>query len=470
VTIRVPIYSEQNITGDVQKIIQSVIAEYPPQTFQFEDIMSAGVNPWSKVLVFGAVKSKAVYFSGDLELIHTYSMAQIATKANAISVLKAALDQFYLPQKQHPKSILWGGLGRLDPAQPMVVDIETSGNLDTQTPEQVGIISMCFYQNGKWAKWVGHQHKHDGFCDPKCKREVNDIVFNEEQKQILALIEYPIWHNGKFDIRVIEANTSVRMPNFFDTMLAHHVLNQAAGQHKLKPLCRQYLGAPEWEADLSKYTVGGAHYENIPLDILITYNGWDVYWTWELWQYLQPQILADDNASRAYMVEMAASEMLLDVEQFGFAFDVKYAQVLDLDMSADLSKRVLNLQLFCNHIGVTFKTAKPFNPGSWQQVQAVISHTEGKPYTDSTDEKHLMKLRKKTTTNGTINFIDELLEYRGVKIAHSTFVKGALDRQVDGRIHTTFLIHGTSTGRLSSSGPNIQNIPREKKYRSLYLG
>lgn len=461
--IQVPIYSEQPMTQDAFDIIKGVIDQYPPNTFRIHNLDPKNYASFSgihepRVLIFGTIVDPMGRIALNAiqtgsQLVHTYSLAQICTKANAVSVLKAALNQFYLPQKVHPTRVIQGGLDRFDLDKPIAVDIETAGDLDKKhTPEQVDILSISFYQEGMWACW-----------DFRTPLEMAAV------KQWLRKIKYPIWHNGKFDIRVIEARTGVRMPNFFDTMLAHHVLNQAAGLHKLKPLCRMYLGAPEWEADLSKWTVGGAYYENVPAHILNEYNMWDVYWTYELWKYLEPLIFADDEAQKAFLLEMKAADFLLDVEQFGFAIDVPYTQNLENDMAFEVDDLLSKLQTLTS--GVVFKTNKLFNPGSWQQVQTVLTSFSGTAYTDSTDEKHLTKYRANfSSTHPVVVFIDLLLEYRGVSKALSTYVTGALNKARKGRVHTTFLVHGTSTGRLSSSGPNIQNIPRDAKFRSIYIG
>lgn len=489
-TTTVPIYSEQPLTADAEKIINEVLSEFPKGALEFRDVSAImqGKPPYTfpgavwtgstrRVLVFGSTAKFGVQFSYPWELVHTYSMAQIVTKANAVSVLRAALNQFYLPQKRHPTKVVTGPFSRLDVTKPIAVDIETSGDLGVSTPEQVGIISMSFYQSGKWSVWYGAPHVHDsaplelGGCEPKCKRQTEDMVFSDADKANLASIEQAIWHNGKFDRRVIQARTGIRMSSYFDTMLAHHVLNQAAGDHKLKHLCRQYLGAPEWEGNLKQWTLGGAFYENIPTSKLCEYNAFDVYWTWELWKYLEALLFSDEQAFKAYLLETAAAEMLMEVEQYGFAIDEQYAVNLGYQMDVDIAAKLAQLQLMTAQLGISFKTGKPFNPISWQQVQQVISAIAGASYTGTTDEKALRKLISGVPAHYTIvQFIELLLKYRGLTKGLSTFVKGPLDRSVNGRVHTTFLVHGTSTGRLSSSGPNLQNIPRDKKYRGLYIG
>jgi DNA polymerase I - 3''-5'' exonuclease and polymerase domains len=446
--ITVPVYSEQAMTADAQKIIAQVVAEFPPNTFEFVEIGQGNVSG-NSVLVFGKMSPGPGIVA---PLIYTYSIAQMCTKANAASVLKSALNQFYLPQKAHPKKVgPWRSLTSFDLDKPIAVDIETSGNLGkTHTPEDVELLTIAFYQENMWCMWVIGMGE----------------TITDEMREQLRSVKYPIFHNGKFDMRVIEKQTGVKMSMYFDTMLAHHVLNQGAGLHKLKDLARQYLGAPEWEADLSKYTKGGGHYELIPTQLLTEYNAWDVYWTYELWKFLEPLILADEHHMMAFNLEMAASDLLLEVEQFGFKVDVPYLKQLATDMQNDVTSYLQMLRAI---------TLNPnFNPNSWQQVQKFL---DSQGYTvASTDEEHLLalssKLRKVISPQDTVtvSFIENLLKYRGIRKALSTYVEGVLDKERNGRVHTTFLIHGTTTGRLSSSRPNIQNIPRDKTYRKAFIG
>lgn len=283
------------MTADAMDVINAVLREYPKGAIRFVDVTNNpnySLHDGRGVLVFGSAPKNAFPFA-----VRTLSMAQITTKANAFSVLQAAFNQFYMPVIARPrKPGPYRAWSNLDPELPTAIDIETSGNLDNELPEEVDIINIAFYQEGKWA-----------YLNKDNIGYMSDSNWYKEIRESVEFFKNPIWHNSKFDIRVIEARTGYRPAMYFDTMLAHHVLNQAAGDHKLKHLARQYLGAPEWEQDLSKWTVGGAHYENIPSDRLIEYNAWDVYWTHELWKYLEPRILADDNSSKAFMLEMAAS-------------------------------------------------------------------------------------------------------------------------------------------------------------------
>lgn len=445
--IDVPVYSDQELTPEAAEVINAVInSEFPKGTFNLypADIRFTSGEP---ALVFGKLPIDA---HPGTQYIHTYSIAQIMSKPNAASALVAALQQF----GGTPINVYNGtpiriyspvSIANYDFDQPIVVDIETSGNLDMETPEDVKLLSIGFYQPG---------------YPPMVLLASGIYPVTETLRNWLRQIKKPIFHNAKFDVRVLENQTGVRMKPYFDTMLAHHVLNQGAGQHALKPLARRYLGAPEWEKDLSKYTRGGAYYEYIPDDLLVEYNGWDVYWTYRLYEYLKPLIDADENAQSVLLLEMSASDFLLDVERRGFKVDVPYALKLEKEMSLDVTRLEHRLKTIVD---------PAYNPGSWQQTKTFLSNLGH--YVTSTNEESLTELKAKTNDLMTITFIDTLLEYRGVKKALKTYVQGALDKADFGeRVHTTFLIHGTTTGRLSSTGPNIQNIPRDKKFRSLYIG
>jgi DNA polymerase-1 len=273
-----------------------------------------------------------------------------------------------------------------------------------------------------------------------------------------------IYHNGKFDTRVLNRvlskalNVDVKLNVWFDTMLAHHVLNHAAGMHGLKPLCQMYFGAEEWEADLKKYTRAGGHYELIPNYLLVDYNGADVYWTYRLWEFLAPQIEMDENNQTAFELEMQAAKMLLEMEAVGIPFhtgeanDLKRLKEADHGVSLDVLR-----DLTVN---------EKFNPNSPKQVKEELK----KMGVDvpSTGVKELEELRGTVADYTWLAvFIDNLLICRKASKVIGTYVNGWAKHERDGRVRPTFLVHGTSTGRLSSTGPNAQNVPRDKAIRKI---
>lgn len=448
--ITIPVYSEQDLTPRAAEVIRKILDDtFGPNQVKF----TPAVTPVDKrVLVFGRAPSWV-----DTEYVFTYSVAQIMTKPNAATVLAAGVRQFIeepepLPFLRPLGTISVGdAMASLDPNQPTAIDIETDGNLGvTETPEEIRIISIAFYQKDCPPIVIrGVSNQETGGVKPLDSEHVLLL------KVFLPQFKKAIYHNGKFDIRVMNRYFDLKLVNWFDTMLAHHVLNHAAGDHKLKTLARRLLGAAEWEADLKKYTQKGGHYENIPANLLVRYNGFDVYWTYKLYELFAPLIEADDNNIMAFNLEMAAADFLLDVETYGIPFDDEYADFFKIAQEGR-ARRALNR--------IHRITGEGFNPNSPAQVKKFIWERWDVEL-GSTDEDslgELLKIRPEAD-----QFVGDLLILRKAKKVVSTYIDGWWKHERNGRVHPTFHVHGTTTGRLSSSSPNAQNVPRDKTIRKL---
>jgi len=447
----VPIYVEDELSPKARDVILDVVKEkFPDREIRFANFDKMLDR---KVLVLGRVHQVGA-IPPDTEIVYTYSVPQIMTKPNAATVLSAAIRRFFTEPDPIPFD---GPIGGVDPTihltyfdfdKPTAIDIETSGHLGkVHTPEEVELLSVAFYQEGRPpVVLVGGSSG---------KFTTGQLV---ELTEYLPKFNKAIYHNGKFDIRVLNRILCVKLTNWFDTMLAHHVLNQAAGDHKLKHLAQLYLAAPEWEQDIKKYTKGGGYYENIPKDLLIQYNGYDVYWTWKLWELFAPQIDADEEAQKAFLLEMSAAEFLLDVEVRGIPFDVKYAERFRRELEA---KQLTHLTKMRHILG-----DGKFNPNSPKQIKE--AYEKWAIVLATTNEEMLNEILELYGSHLNIReFTENLLSYRKATKMLSTYVKGWGNAEREGRVHPTFLVHGTSTGRLSSTGPNAQNFPRDKSVRRL---
>jgi hypothetical protein len=451
--ILVPVYSDQDLTPRAVEVLRAIVDDaYPEHKITFCD-WKRYRSTKRKLLVFGKAPEDATSW----QPIFTYSVAQIMSKANAASVLKASLRQFIEEPEPVPFARPKDGSFTIineffDTDAPTVIDIETSGNLGKEdTPEDIGIISVGIYQAGLPPQVFRGVWDSDRTLDLP-------VYMRNRLKQILPKFTKAIYHNGKFDTRVLNRVLGVKLNVWFDTMLAHHVLNIAAGDHKLKTLARRYLGAPEWEADLSKYTKGGGHYELIPTDKLIEYNGWDVYWTYKLWEFLAPQIEADENAQRALMVEMAAAEFLLDVENYGIPFDSDYAKRYGKELQEGMDRELGDMRFLLED--------STYNPNSPQQVRRVMENF-GFSVPNTLAETLQEVLDNVDQNDEAAKYLRSQLEYKKLSKIYGTYVKGWSSKVRDGRVHPSYLVHGTSTGRLSSTAPNAQNVPREKAIRKL---
>lgn len=454
--IVIPVYSEQALTPRASEVIRGIVDNaYPEHTIKFQHY---ALLPIGKTLVFG---SKGP--SGNRmwrEFVHTYSIAQIMAKPNAATVLASAVRQFVQePEKVPFEAPIYMYSAHsisetLDPDKPTAIDIETDGNLGKMhTPEEVNVISIAFYQEGH-PPIVLVAGSHEGRMFPLART-------SENTRKLLSSFKYGIYHNGKFDTRVMNRYFGVQLCVWFDTMLAHHTLNIAAGEHGLKPLAQRYLNAPEWEGDLKKYTRGGGHYELIPLPKLVEYNGWDVYWTYKLFELFGPQIEADEEAEKAFMFEMRAAKFLLEVEKYGIPFDNGYADDYDVKLTKEIEKLIA-----CMRVSLSDEN---YNPNSPQQVVRAL-HSLGISVT-GTDAKKILKpyLEENEDSMGPVAkaFLEWHLQFKELDKRRGTYARGWAKASRKGRVHPTFLVHGTSTGRLSSTSPNAQNVPRDKTVRKL---
>ena len=461
------VYSDQELTLRAIEVIRDIKKENNYEDVKFLDVTVHGKpSPGSKVLVFGSRAPEGVWEG--VEFIHTYSVAQIMAKANAVTVLTSSLQLYFngvheVPDWMRPAGYILStctpdALG-FDYDKPTAIDIETSGNLGkTHTPEEVEIISVAMYQGGP-VPVVYHKIADDGVTSAPLHPTVLQMLAQELPKFTKA-----IYHNGKFDTRVLNRVLGIKLCVWFDTMLAHHVLNHAAGMHGLKELAQRYLGAPEWETGLKKYTKNGGHYELIPFSELVKYNGWDVYWTFQLWKLFAPQIERDENNQKAFMFEMAVADVLLNVEMNGIPFHAENSNLLKEANEQRMTVLLTSLRKCARNA--------TFNPNSPQQVKKVLNE-QYDCGVSGTSEAILQDIIDTFSGKEVSLWCEMLLEYRGLSKQNSTYVDGwgKHARQLPGddqkRVRPTFLVHGTSTGRLSSTSPNAQNVPRDKAVRKI---
>lgn len=454
--ITIPVYSEQELSPRAVEVIRAITnSAYPEHEISFcTFVYQAGRR---KALVFGRAPD---FPFKDMEYIYTYSVAQIMTKANAASALKAAL-RFFIDEpepipfdsiKVHINAI--NVLSYLDPTMPTAIDIETDGALgDTETPEEVNILSIAFYQAGQPPVVI-----MSGGVDDDGNHAPLHVSALRLLADVLPKFTKGIYHNGKFDTRVLNRVLNVKLVVWADTMLMHHVLNHGAGDHKLKTLARRYLGAPEWEVGLKEYLIKNAHYERIPPHKLKEYNAYDVYWTYKLWEFLEPQVTAEPDNERAYLLEMSASDFLLKVEKVGIPFDDVYAGSYTIQLELEQIRQLAIIRIL---IG------REINPNSPKQVKEYLQGI-GFESIKTTDVEALeLCMDELSTDNPHKAVIEAIINYRKAGKIKGTYAGGWTKHYRNGRVHPTFLVQGTTTGRLSSANPNAQNMPRDKAIRRL---
>lgn len=310
-------------------------------------------------------------------------------------------------------------------------------------------------------------------------------IFSEDQLPALceALRDTVcIWHNGKFDAAYLQYR-GFEVPVSHDTEMMHLALCETPGTHGLQPLARAYLGADDWK-DETREVLGGklnVSFSALPKEVLHKRLAQDADYTLQLFETLLIELENDPDAMRLYRgLLMPATRFLQRVESRGMLIDREamdnLSKSLDLDKENAIEimkneiKKVTERKI--RYSGDKFFTWETFNPNSPDQVGTVIYKVLGlrpilggsllRRFKWNTDKKSVSLLPQ-------VPFVLALMSYRSASKIKGTYVVGLMKKLwTDGRLYTSMLLHGTETGRLSSRNPNLHNIPRDKRVKSLF--
>lgn len=277
-----------------------------------------------------------------------------------------------------------------------------------------------------------------------------------------------IAQNAKFDYSMLKRYDVEVSDPLFDTMIAHYLL-QPEMQHNMDYLSEVYLKyRPIPTSDLINTKAKKSSeslfdfdeeekpqtMREVPVDKVMQYCCEDSDVTLQLYKVFKNELKKEKLEKLFYEIEMPLVKVLADMELTGVRIDVAALKE---------SEGILNQELKNIEARITELAGHPFNPLSPKAVGTVLfdemkldpkaKKTKSGQYT--TSEEVLQKLRDKSP------IIDEILNYRGVKKLLSTYIE-ALPQEINhrtGRIHAQFNQTVTATGRLSSSNPNLQNIP-----------
>ena len=263
-----------------------------------------------------------------------------------------------------------------------------------------------------------------------------------------------IFHNKKYDALVLD-KYNIKVNSYDDTMLISYSLGSGASRHNLDFLAKKYL---EHSAISYKEIVGSGKnqksFNEIDIDKASIYAAEDADITFRLWKILKPKLLKEKVSSVYETIERPLAKVIMDMEKNGVCIDEEILK----DLSLKFQKEILNIETKCFEI-----VGSEFNLGSPKQIGEILF------------DKLKIKGGKKTPSGAwstdaeTLNFLASsghalpklLLEWRGLSKLKSTYTD-ALPTFVNKktkRIHTSYSMSSTSTGRLSSSDPNLQNIP-----------
>jgi DNA polymerase-1 len=326
-------------------------------------------------------------------------------------------------------------------------DTETT-SLNYMNAEIVGVSFAC--EAGK-AAYVPCAHDYTDAPEQLSRHyvleELKDILENPNIQKI--------GQNIKYDVEVL-ATYSIHMQGIaYDTMLESYILDSSSNNHDMDSLALKHLG---WRA-ISYEDVAGKGAKQIPfnhvtIEKAAAYAAEDADITLQLHHHMWPDLEKEPGLKHVFTaIEMPLVPVLASIERNGVLVD---ADMLE-KQTTELEKRSLELENEAYHLA-----SEEFNLSSPKQLQEILFQKLGIPVLQktptgqaSTAESVLQELALEFPLPKII------IEHRSINKLISTYTK-KLPQQINthtGRIHTSYNQTGAATGRLSSSDPNLQNIP-----------
>ncbi len=327
--------------------------------------------------------------------------------------------------------------------------------IDTETTSlnylEARLVGLSFSLDGERAVYLPLRHRPEAVGTQLPAQAVLEAL--------RPLLEDParpkVGHHIKYDRHVFMNEGIVLAGIRSDTMLESYVLNSTAGRHDLDSVASRYLGIHK--TPFESLTGRGQHrktFDEVPLDQATAYAGADAWLTWRLHQHLSHSLETTPRLARLVeSIEVPLSSVLFGMERTGVRIDRE--QLAEQSRELDSALRELRGQAHA-------LAGREFNPDSPKQLQAVLF-----------DELHIPAQGKtpggqRSTSEAVLEELalhhplpHLILEYRSLAKLRSTYTE-KLPQEINpqtGRIHTSYHQAVTATGRLSSSDPNLQNIP-----------
>ncbi len=327
----------------------------------------------------------------------------------------------------------------------VAIDTETT-SLNPFSARLVGL-SLCAEAGKAYYIPFRHDDKAGNLSIEKARKPLSKLLLNKKVQKF--------GQNIKYDLEVLRREGFEVEPVGFDTMLASYVINPSGRQHSLDALAFAYFN---YRMQPITELIGSGKkqisFASVDIDKATFYSAEDADYTYRLRGILAPKIDQLNLHNLYYNIELPLITVLQDIEEAGVKIDCDYLAAMSKDMDGELEKLIRDIYNEAGH---------EFNINSTQQLSTVLF-----------DELKLPtkgKTAKKTGFATDVKVLEELaaihdlprlvLEYRQLTKLKSTYIDAIplLVNKDTGRVHTSFNQTIAATGRLSSTDPNLQNIP-----------
>ena len=348
-------------------------------------------------------------------------------------------------------------IGELEDLDALVSELKSCKlfAFDTETtsldPMQAELVGLSFSAQAGQAAYIPVGHDYAGA--PK-QLDRNDVL-----ARLKPLLEDPqqkkVGQHLKYDMNVLSCCDIQVAGVAFDTMLESYVFNSTGSRHNMDALALKYLGRQTTHyEDIAGKGAKQISFSQVPVEDATHYAAEDADITLQLHEHLWPRLQKEPALAAVLQdIEIPLIPVLARMEQCGVLID---GEVL-AGQSAEMAKQIIQLEKEAHEVA-----GQPFNLGSPKQLQQILFEKLGLPAIrktpkgqPSTAEDVLQELAADYELPSLI------LEYRSLSKLKSTYTD-KLPEQINprtGRVHTSYHQAVAATGRLSSSDPNLQNIP-----------
>lgn len=371
-------------------------------------------------------------------------------------VVQYPLDKIYgITETEHAKRFVLDALA--SPNSFIALDSETSALY----PRNGFVLGMS----------ISYERDHGAYIDSNC---IDDEV--SELLQRLFIEKIVVCHNAKFDLPFLRFQFGWIFPRFEDTMLLHYCIDENPGTHGLKQLALRYTQYGDYEKPMHEWIDNfrkekgilkeDFSFDYIPFDIIKVYAAIDSIVTFLIYIKLKPAVSKNKKLDKVYNeILIPASEFLMDVQDNGVPFDTQRLRLAQAEMQRRIDNAVEILYREPKIRDFEEAQGKEFNPNSVVQLRSLLFDYLGiKPTGKRTDTgAHSTDAEVLQQLSESHHIPAQILEIRKngkIKNTYLDKIIPQLDR--DSRLRTNFNIHGTTSGRLSSSGKlNMQQLPRD---------
>ncbi len=361
------------------------------------------------------------------------------------------------PESQQPKrKVYYHTVASMDDLKRLVTAFRKAKEIavDTETtsidPLQAKLVGVSLADQAGTAYYVPLAHTTEGDTN---------IPYDEGIAELKKLLEDPkvqkIGQNIKYDLHVLHRHGIDVNPVSFDTMVASYLLDPGVRQNSLTMMALKYFDYNMQPiSDLIGTGKSQKSFDTVPIGLATKYAAEDADYTYRLRGKLAPGITRTKLEYLYYNIELPLINVLASIERAGIRVDDKFLSKLSSSMGNELDK--LRTKIY-------EVAGMEFNINSTQQLSHILFEKMGLPAR--------RKTAKKTGYSTDVRVLEELalqhefpkliLEYRGYTKLKSTYVDAIpkLINRDTGRVHTSFNQTVAATGRLSSTDPNLQNIP-----------